>query len=439
MAVILGRLPFIAPFISDPFFFKRCLVVHVDLALVVWFYALLAGLISLRAPVIPPSMERLSWFLSVAGVASMMAGAFIPSAKPILANYIPVIDHFLFLGGLGLFAAGILLYYLLTLTPTRQPLAAGLPADAACGLQAAAVAVILAGVTWISSRFGLHTVPGREVFFEFVTWGPGHVLQVANVCAMLAVWLWLIHRATGKALLSVNQSRILFTILVAPHFITPLLTFQGTMHQTYHLGATLLMRWGIFPVVLTLLGITFRHLRRYRQTRTGNKAAAAATALYASAGLTLLGFLLGAMIRGSTTLVPAHYHASLGGVTLAFMGAVYLLLGSRSTSPSHPVFTYWIQARRQIMLFGAGQGVFAIGFAIGGLHGLGRKTYASEQLLQNPGQWTGITVMALGGLAATVGGLWFLALSIGQLLSRWKAHPASLFRLHSLNKLPQSP
>jgi hypothetical protein len=48
LSVVIGRLPVIAGWIGDPLFFKRCLVVHVDLALVVWFYAFLAALNALR-------------------------------------------------------------------------------------------------------------------------------------------------------------------------------------------------------------------------------------------------------------------------------------------------------------------------------------------------------------------------------------------------------
>ena len=42
--------------------------------------------------------------------------------------------------------------------------------------------------------------------------------------------------------------------------------------------------------------------------------------------------VLGAMIRDSNTVVPAHYHASIGAVTVAFMGAAYHLLKMHSRS-----------------------------------------------------------------------------------------------------------
>ena len=46
LAVVVGRLPVLSRIIDDPLFVKRCLVVHVDLALVVWFYSFLAGLLA---------------------------------------------------------------------------------------------------------------------------------------------------------------------------------------------------------------------------------------------------------------------------------------------------------------------------------------------------------------------------------------------------------
>jgi hypothetical protein len=49
LAVVIGRLPGLSRLIDDPLFFKRCLVVHVDLSLLVWFYAFLAGLVALTS------------------------------------------------------------------------------------------------------------------------------------------------------------------------------------------------------------------------------------------------------------------------------------------------------------------------------------------------------------------------------------------------------
>lgn len=412
LSVVLGRLPGLSRIIDDPLFFKRCLVVHVDLALVVWFYAFASSLAALRVAQRAGVIEWLAFGTSVVGVLGMLAGGLVRGAAPVLANYVPVIDHPLFLGGLGLFFTGVLVFALRTVNARTTRSQGKLSKDAAIGVQACGVALVLAAVTWVSARSALPEGLERHTFFEFSHWGAGHVLQVANICGMLAVWLWLVARITGDAVFSAGAARVLFSALLAPHLIMPLLSWQGALHRTYVEGATWLMRWGIFPVVLFTLCLCVRYLRRYSPHVPSAEARMMTAGFGASVGLTLLGFVLGAMIRGSTTLVPAHYHASLGGITAAFMTATYLLIEvfGRDTKPADVIAKRWRSARRQLLCFGGGQAVFAIGFAIGGAYGLGRKTYAGEQHVRSLGEQIGLGVMGLGGLVAAAGGVWFLIL-----------------------------
>jgi hypothetical protein len=364
----------------------------------------------------------------------MLGGALMRGAQPVLANYVPVIDHPLFLGGLAAFFIGTLVFLLEALGRGTSASSAarvhgGLPADAATGLQAAALAFVLATATWVATRASLP--PGLDPWtkFEFSAWGAGHVLQVANATAMLAVWLWLLARITGRPLLSAWGGRVVFTLLLAPHFAMPLLTARGAMDLLYHSGATQLMRWGIFPVVLAVCALGVRHLWRHPVAIGDPLARVARAGFAASASLTLLGFALGACIRSSTTLVPAHYHASLGGVTVAFMTAAYLVcaavrgharslacsMGNCGGRPALPAES----ARRQLVLFGIGQAIFALGFAVGGLFGLGRKTYAGEQHVRSTGELIGLGVMGIGGLIATVAGVWFLVLVLRAMRGWW--------------------
>lgn len=412
LSVVVGRLPVIARFIGDPLFFKRCLVVHVDLALVVWFYAFLAALNALRVGRAMGRVGRAAFLLSAGGVGAMLAGALMRGAQPVLANYVPVIDHPLFLGGLTAFFVGVLWFLLETLRHGQAGNGAPcrMPADTAAGLQAAAVALALAAVTWLATRPALPAGLDPWTKFEFSAWGAGHVLQVANAAAMLAVWLWLLARATGRSLLGARGGRMLFTALLAPHFAMPLLTARGAMDPLYHTGATQLMRWGIFPVVLVVLVMGVRHLRGKGLARGEPLAPVAVAGFAASGALTSFGFILGACIRSSTTLVPAHYHASLGGVTVAFMTAAYLIC-----APAIPAAS----ARRQLVCFGVGQAVFAAGFALGGIYGLGRKAYAGEQHVRTAGELVGLGVMGVGGLVAAAAGVWFLVLVLRAMRGWW--------------------
>lgn len=432
LAVVVGRLPVLSRIIDDPLFFKRCLVVHVDLALVVWLYTFLSGLLALGSRRLTGVLPIATFVLAVSGVVAMLAGALMRGAQPILANYVPIIDHPLFSGGLAAFFLGTLFYFVHVLAAAATRVKSDLPADTEIGLQAAAVAIVIAAATWVSARAGLPD--GLDVYTraEFLAWGPGHVLQAANTCAMLAVWLWLLERATGSVVLSRRAAKLVFGALVLPQAAMPLLTARGTLHTLYHTGATQLMRWAIFPAVLVVLAFVVTHLRLHR--RRASSAAArvsdspgyikrtALTGFAASASLALLGLILGACIRASTTLVPAHYHASLGAVTVAFMSAAYFVcdLVRRRQSRVALSASVWRAARWQLAVFGIGQTVFALGFAIGGAYGLGRKAYAAEQHVRSAGELTGLIVMGLGGLVAVVGGLWFLFLLLREIRGWWR-------------------
>ena len=425
LSVVIGRLPFLSGVITDPLFFKRCLVVHVDLSLVVWFYAFIASLLSMRFSSDTGFLGRLTFGISILGVFGMLAGALVQSAQPVLSNYIPMIDHPLFLTGLALFFLGIIGFFLTILSRNRQVANGPLPTEAMVGLQASALAVLLAFVTWISAVAGISPGLDTTTYYEFTIWGAGHALQVANVCAMIAVWLWILNRATGSPVLSTRFAQVLFGLLIAPHFILPLLTMRGTLDPLYHNGATQLMRWGIFPVMVAFLILSVRHLWHFRSAIKDNAARALAAGFIASAGLTILGIVLGACIRSSTTLVPAHYHASLGAVTVAFMTAAFLIAATikSKTDLGEKV---WNSIRRQLAVFGVGQTVFVLGFAIGGVFGLSRKAYASEQHVRSAGEYAGLITMGLGGLLAVAGGLWFLFLIIREILGWWNQESAEV-------------
>lgn len=420
-AVVVGRLPFISQFIDDPLWFKRCLVVHVDLALVVWFYAFIAGLISLVKSGSGSAIRKGAFIVSVVGVVGMLMGGVAKGAQPVLANYIPVIDHPFFLGGLGLFFLGVVVQFVHALISANRvstgiALPASVPGETAVGLQASAIVVVLAGATWIATRAGMPGNLDIQTHFEFSVWGAGHVLQVANVAAMLAVWMWLMKRATGESMFTARQANMVFGALIVPHFIMPILTLRGPLDTLYHSGATFLMRWCIFPVTLFVLVRGFQHLWRHRGRVSDWTQKMAKAGFYASAGLTLFGFILGACIRSSTTLVPAHYHASLGGITAAFMAAAYLILAAiAERKPGTSLDDrFWRSCKRQLAVFGVGQLVFVLGFAIGGVYGLGRKTYASEQTARSLGELTGLTVMGVGGLFASDLTMLFLFIHAGR-------------------------
>ncbi len=403
LILVVGRMPPFSDWITDPLFFRRCLVVHVTLALGVWFYAYLAALFALLpAEGGPGRMARLSPFVALTGLALLMAAAGLPGTEPVLANYVPMIDHPLFVAGLVTFAAGVLSSLLdRRLMPARE-VAAGLfavPAEARPAFRAAALAFVLAMLTFLASALTTPRWLPVSTYYETVAWGGGHVLQFASVAAMMGVWLTLLGNALGRPIMSRRVSAILFAALVLPLFFAPVFAVRGD-----RVIFTRLMELAIFPVTLIVLGFCLRALRQARPSwRTPGVAGFAVSAL-----LTVLGFVLGALIHGSNTLVPAHYHAAIGAVTASFMAFTWPLLERLGV----PVGAGRLgrASTWQPVVFGLGQTVFAFGFAFAGAHGMGRKLYGQEQNVRSLAETAGLAVMGLGGLVAVAAGLLFLAI-----------------------------
>jgi hypothetical protein len=108
-------------------------------------------------------------------------------------------------------------------------------------------------------------------------------------------------------------------------------------------------------------------------------------------------------------MVPAHYHASVGAVTVAFMAVTPRLLralGSRLGTSRMRRF-----ADVQPLVYGAGMALFAAGFALAGAHGMGRKAYGAEQAARTWAESAGLTVMGLGGFVAAAAGIVFLGVA----------------------------
>ena len=415
LVVVIGRMPPFDRLVTDPLFFKRGLVVHVNLALVAWFYSFVAALLFfLPGRLAPNRVARHAVHISALGVAMMLLAAGMPGSQPVLSNYIPMIDHWLFGVGQILFAAGVLTSFIsrrLLTGRTARPGFFDLPGAAQMGLRSTAVVLVLAALTFAITALRITPELSTEAYYELLFWGGGHVLQLCCSIAMISVWLVLLESALRRSPISERTAAILFGAMVVPWFASPILAMLGTWSPGYREGFTFLMRWAIFPVLGLFLFACLRLL--LAEWRAGHIHVASISdprisGFLVSALLTLLGFGLGAGIRGSNTMVPAHYHASIGGITAAFMTVTYLMLLA---------FGFSISTRRlrrtaawQPVIYGVGQMIFASGFALAGVYGMSRKAYGAEQAGRGLGESIGLGVMGIGGLIAVAGGLLFLGI-----------------------------
>jgi hypothetical protein len=419
LLLVIGRVPPLDRLFDDPLFFKRGLVVHVVLALVVWFFSFVGALwCLLPATRKAATFTRVGQAIAVLGLASLVAAAAWPGSTPVLSNYVPMIDNPLFVGGLVAFGVGLVIGFLdhrlTTASEGDDPRAAPpiMPPAARPGMRAAAVAVLMAALSFTASFWTTPSYLPPEPYFEQLVWGGGHVLQFASSAAMCAVWLMLLTPVLGRSPVSRKVSGVVFGILVLPLMAAPLMA--DTQAPGSRVFFTRLMELAIFPAVsFFIIACAVALARAVRARGRHLLADGRVLGFIASAVLAILGFCLGAAIDGSNTMVPAHYHASIGAVTAAFMAVSYQLFPIfRLGSPGPKALRL---TRIQPLAFGLGQFVFAVGFGIAGAHGLARKTYGAEQIAGS-GRTVGLVVMGIGGLVAVAAGLTFLAIAI----SAWR-------------------
>ncbi|HEU4442426.1 MAG TPA: cbb3-type cytochrome c oxidase subunit I [Burkholderiales bacterium] len=395
-----------APYVKDVFpladFFRVALVVHVDLSVLVWFSAFAGMLWSLCGA---PRLMWLGWTGlagAVAGTLAMSAAPFAGAGPALMSNYIPVLDGPLFLRALLLFGASCALIVgrALAVAPrvgTRPDGAAALR----FGLNAAAISAAVALIAFAWSYAAVPAGIERKAYFEVLFWGGGHVLQFTWTLLMFSAWLWLAEAIGARHPLSPRIAILLFAIALASVFATPViyLAYEVVSVEHYRLQTWLMRIGGGLAIVPFALAVSWSVI-------TAPRASAVTAPLKASLVWSLAlfgaGGLIGLAISGSNVKVPAHYHGSIVGVTLAFMGLVYYLLPRMGFGrPQGRLATL------QPGLYGLGQLLHIAGLLWSGGYGVQRKVAGSEQVLRTTEQIAGMALMGLGGLLAVAGGILF--------------------------------
>ncbi|MCL4184857.1 MAG: cbb3-type cytochrome c oxidase subunit I [Burkholderiaceae bacterium] len=401
--LVLARTPYFANLVPAGDFFRIALVVHVDLSVLVWFVSMAGMLWSIDTS---PRFTPIGWFalwLTALGTLFMAAAPFTGAATPVMSNYVPVLENDTFLYGLIVLGAG---FTLLTLRSFLAPARMSLQLDGAdalrFGLKAAAVS---SAVTLMALVWSLVEVP-RELdtrtYYELLFWGPGHVVQFTWTLLMLVAWAWLATLTGSPLPLSPRIVVLVYAIGLVSVFAAPLIYLNWSVLSVEHQKMmTWLMRFGgglaILPMALALAVALFRRVHATPATRPLR------ASLIASLLLFSVGGIIGFLIKGSDVRVPAHYHGSIVGVTLALMGVAYALLprlGYREATGRVADWQPWV--------YGGGQLLHILGLMWSGGYGVQRKVAGAEQTLRSTQEVLGMGLMGFGGLLAIVGGMMFV-------------------------------
>ncbi|HWS74439.1 MAG TPA: cbb3-type cytochrome c oxidase subunit I, partial [Quisquiliibacterium sp.] len=397
-------------------FFHVALVVHVDLSVLVWFVSMAGMLWSFDSSRRAQGLGWLALWTTAIGTLLMAASPFFGVPRPVMSNYVPVLESPVFLYGLLVFGAG---FAMLVLRGFLAPVRIGFGLDGGdalrFGLRAAAVAsaVTLMAMVWSFVEVPLE-LEGKT-YYELLFWGPGHVIQFTWTLLMLVAWAWLATLTGAPLPLSPRVVVLVFGIGLVSVFFAPLIYLNWSVLSVEHQKMmTWLMRFGgglaILPMVLAL------GLALVRAPRASEATRPLRGALIASLLLFTIGGGIGFLIKGSDVRVPAHYHGSIVGVTLALMGLAYALLPRLGFATPRGRLADW-----QPWLYGGGQLLHILGLVWSGGYGVQRKVAGSGQVLRSTQEVIGMGVMGAGGLIAIAGGVAFILVVLKCMRSRAEA------------------
>ena len=413
--LVLSRMPGSEAFFPWVDFFRTALVIHVDQSVLIWFLSLagLVGGLLIRPSASLRAGQWAAFGLALTGTLGIAASAFVGEGAPLMNNYVPVLQRPFFFTMLGLFGLGVALQSLLVLIGHRgvrctAPTGFHLPTLAGLTLSLAVVISLLALATaWWQMPEGVE----GQGYYEYLFWGGGHSLQFAYTQLIMLAWLLLAWHSgvilPGRGgwyagLLILGFLPVLTTPLIYLLYETVSIESRTAFTHQMQMGGGL----GVIPVgALVIWGLI-----------KASPADAASRPLRRSLWMSLLLFFAGGLIAlfisGVNTIIPAHYHGSIVGVTLALMGLAYLLLPRLGYAPPTGRLAAW-----QPWIYGYGQLLHIGGLAVSGALGIQRKTAGAEQGLDSLAAKTAMGVMGLGGLLAVTGGILFVWIMVKAFVS----------------------
>jgi hypothetical protein len=384
--------------------FDKALVVHVDLLVLVWFLSMACMLWSVAVSHTEswfPMLEETALVCTALATLFITLSAFDPNGEAYKSNYIPVIMSPLFFVGLSLFMCGMALMLCRLLT------ANGAHPWFSKTDEFALFSAGLIGLIAITAFFWSHQQMPPEIdgeqYYDIAFWGGGHVLQFIHTQLMMVCWLLMARTIKADFRLPEKLLYAVYGIGLLCAFSTPVAYLLYDVHSFEHrhfFTNQMIFFGGLAPAIIGLMLAPM--IWKTRMYRCENHRALW-SALLMSIILFLYGGVLGGMIEGQNVVIPAHYHGSIVGITLAFMGMAYLLLPSFGYKDmSATKLAYW-----QPIIYGIGQMMHSLGLALLGGYGVLRKTPGGLADAELSVQ-IATHIMRWGGLLAVVGGVMFM-------------------------------
>lgn len=324
----------------------------------------------------------------------MFISAFVPNTEVIKSNYIPVLQNKLFLFGLSLFITSILINAALIYMSSKQT------SYLSMGQIGLVIILVSSFLCFVLAHKNMPLdlyYSDKNLFYEYLFWGGGHLLQFAFAQGMFLVYLIIINVS------SVSNNKItilpLFinTILAigAPfiHFVYPVDSAELIQFFTWHMR----IAGAVLPCFLMIL--VYHNIKTLLNDKNNY--------LLHSFVLFIYGGVLGVLTIEGNVTIPAHYHGSVVGITIAFMNFVYWLLpklGCKEIKSSI--------VKLQIYAYSLGHFLHITGLVWLGGYGALRKVAD----LPSISSMLARTCFIVGGAISVIGGMLFVIIVLLSLL-----------------------
>ena len=425
VVLVVLRTPGLGQVFSDPMVFRTALVIHVNLSVLVWLLAITSAVWSVSK--IKSGFESAYAKAGFVGMLLMALSPLFPGSEPVMNNYVPMLENLVFIIGLSLFGVVILIFSVQIVVMSFIKQDAFSYGDRIVVITKCTSALLFIGVwvCFILSYFGIDSLTNIvpleiDYYYEMLFWSGGHLLQFIYTQVMMFALLALAETWKGGRL---NYTNV-YEMLLALNFVLALFIFIGHFYYDVSDGVfkeffTLHMIYtgGLTPTIF-ILALLFELLT----ARIKNVPPFVSAAFLASSLLFLSGGLIGAIISGVNVTIPAHYHGSIVGISVAFMGLTYLICFKAEIKKTlihsdgligrlYDILENWQGNKSgkvvawQIYVITFGQLLHVAGLALAGGYGVLRKTPGSD-IPFSAKMYMGM--VGGGGLIAIIGGLMFV-------------------------------
>ncbi|WP_425362961.1 hypothetical protein [Candidatus Tisiphia endosymbiont of Hybos culiciformis] len=445
--LVMLRTPMLVNLFPNTEIFKSALVIHVNLSILVWLISVTACIWSYN---LQPTTSIITYvILAFFGTALIALSPLCGQNFPIMNNYIPMLENIIFILGISLFGVSVLLFSSNVILIGIKNLKNHKLIDFT--ILSTAIMWVLVWVCFICSYCQLQQViklvpVDIEFYYELLFWSGGHLLQFLYTQILILVMTMLFHAWIGKELrfnkLYLGLLYLNFVISIAAiwghlsydiidaefkEYYTKQMKYGGGIAPTLSLVIMfyelVTANWiSIMPNLHTSLRgttlvatkqskIAIRNglLRRLTPSRNDvsllwlntNRVSYIKASIICSSILFLSGGFIGMLITGMNVTIPAHYHGSIVGISVAFMGFSFLLCDNLCDNKQKKN-SYSSAA---IITLTTGQMLHIIALLFAGGYGVMRKTPGVEMTISSK---LLMGAMGGGGLIAIVGGLMFV-------------------------------